>query len=95
MTERSSDEHVLDKATQAGVMVVTGDKRFTETHIPLCRHEGIVKFNVKPAARLRAMKKFLRTKERHLAWKGVAYLFEDQVVIHQHNGEQLSVPYLK
>jgi hypothetical protein len=75
-------------------LTLTGDKRFTEEHLPLCLHEGIVKFEVtKPATRLRCLKRFMRMKERHLAWKGVTRLYEDSVVMQQHNGTRSTIQY--
>src|SRR2546426_1086486 len=95
LTQGSSDEHVIEKAAKARALVVTGDKRFTEAHIPFCNHEGIVKFNVKPNARIRCLKKFLLMKERHQAWKGVTHLYDDKIEMFQHIGIHLSVPYSK
>jgi hypothetical protein len=87
LQSRAEDDRVIEEATKARLLVLTVDKRFTEDHIPLCRHEGIVKFEVsKPATMLRCLQKFLHMKERHYAWKGVTRLYESSVVIHQHNG---------
>jgi len=94
LQQRADDDQVLETATQRGLLILTGDKRFTEEHVPLCRHEGIIKFEVtKPATRLRCLKKFMRLKERHLAWKGVTRLYEDSVVMQQHNGTQSTIQY--
>lgn len=91
---RADDTQVIEVATEEKLLILTGDKRFTEEHIPLCRHEGIVKFEVaKPATRLRCLRKFMRMKERHLAWKGVTRLYEHSVVLHQHNGIQTTILY--
>ena len=93
LTQRSSDEQVLEKATAEGALVLTADKRFTEKHRTICTHEGIIKFDVRnPRAKLRLLKDFLRTYERHLAWKSVVHLHENQIVMHGHDG-QLSVNY--
>ena len=93
LTQNSDDTLVIEKATRAGAMLITGDKRFTEKHVPFCTHEGIIKFGVKPAARLRILRKFLKKREKHLAWKGVTYLLEDQFNLLQHGGDQSSMPY--
>jgi|SRR5882672_1771978 len=93
LTQRSIDPHVIEKATQAGAMLITNDKRFTEKSIPCCTHIGIIKFNTRLTIRLRSFQKFMRLKEKHLAWKGVTHLYEEQAVIHQHNGETLAVSY--
>jgi hypothetical protein len=94
LRQRADDDQVIETATQRGLLILTGDKRFTEEHVPLCRHEGIIKFEVtRPAARLRCLKKFMRLKERHLAWKGVTHLYEHSVVLQQHNGTQSTIQY--
>jgi len=94
LQQRADDDQVIEAATRHGLLTLTGDKRFTEEHLPLCRHEGIIKFEVtKPATRLRCLKKFMRMKERHLAWKGVTRLYEDSVVMQQHNGTQSTIQY--
>lgn len=92
--QRADDDQVIETATQRRLLILTGDKRFTEEHLPLCRHEGIIKFEVtKPATRLRCLKKFMRMKERHLTWKGVTHLYEHSVVLQQHNGTQSTIQY--
>jgi hypothetical protein len=93
LTQSSDDDLVIERATRAGALLITSDKRFTETHVPLCRHEGIIKFGVKPRAQLRILKKFLKRSERHLAWKGVTYLLENQCEMRQHIGITSTVPY--
>jgi len=94
LPQHADDPQVIEAATKQRLLVLTGDKRFTEEHIPLCRHEGIIKFEVtKPATRLRCLKKFMRMRERHLAWKGVTRLYEDSVVMQQHNGIKNTFPY--
>ena len=88
LSQRASDEHVVDKATNEGALVLTGDKRFTEEHKIICTHEGIVKFDVRnPAAKLRLLKDFLRTREKHLAWKSIVHLHEDRIVMLGHAGQ--------
>lgn len=90
----ADDGQVIEAATRHGLLTLTGDKRFTEEYIPLCRHEGIIKFEVtKPATRLRCLRKFMRMRERHLARKGVTRLYEDSVVLKQHNGTQSTIQY--
>ena len=94
LQQRADDPQVIEAATNQGLLVLTGDKRFTEEHIPLCRHEGIIKFEViKPATRLRCLKKFMRMRERHLAWKGVTHLYEHEVILQRHNGTQSTIQY--
>ncbi|MBI3001887.1 MAG: DUF5615 family PIN-like protein, partial [Deltaproteobacteria bacterium] len=94
LQQRADDDQVIETATQRGLLILTGDKRFTEEHIPLCRHEGIIKFEVtKPATRLRSLQKFMRLKQRHLAWKGVTRLYEHAMVLQQHNGIQSTIQY--
>lgn len=94
LQQRADDNQVIEAATKHGLLTLTGDKRFTEEHIPLCHHGGIVKFEItKPATRLRCLKKFMGMKERHLAWKGVTRLCEDAVVLQQHNGTQSTLQY--
>lgn len=94
LQQDAGDDRVIEVATIHGLLTLTGDKRFTEEHLPLCRHEGIVKFEVtKPATRLRCLKRFMRMKERHLAWKGVTRLYEDSVVMQQHNGTRSTIQY--
>jgi predicted nuclease of predicted toxin-antitoxin system len=94
LQQRADDDQVIETATQRGLLILTGDKRFTEEHVPLCRHEGIIKFEVtKPATRLRCLKKFMQLQERHLAWKGVTHLYEHSVVLQQHNGTQSTIQY--
>src|SRR5229473_7963512 len=86
LTQSSDDNLVIERATRAGALLITSDKRFTEIHIPLCSHEGIIKFGVKPRAQLRILKKFLKRSEKHLAWKGVTYLLENEFEMRQHIG---------
>lgn len=94
LQQRADDNQVIEAATTHGLLTLTGDKRFTEEHIPLCRHEGIIKFEVaKPDTRLRCLKKFMRMKERHLSWKGVTRLYEDSAVLKQHDGTQSTIQY--
>ena len=94
LQQRANDDQVIETATKEGLLILTADKRFTEEHIPLCRHEGIIKFEVtKPATKLRCLKKFMRMKERHLAWKGVTHLYEHFVVLQQHTGIQSTSQY--
>ena len=90
---RSHDPTVIKKATQNGAMLVTSDKRFTESYIPLCSHEGIIKFNIAFIKRLECFKKFLRMSERHDAWKSITHLFEDRIEMKQHTGSRLVIPY--
>lgn len=90
---RSQDPTVIEKATQNGAMLVTSDKRFTESHIPLCSHEGIIKFNTKFIIRLECFRKFLHMRERHDAWKSITHLYEDRIVMRQHTGSRLVIPY--
>ncbi len=89
----SHDSTVIEKATQKGAMVVTSDKRFTESYIPLCSHEGIIKFNIAFIKRLECFKKFMHMSERHNAWKSVTHLFEDRIEMKQHTGSRLVIPY--
>ena len=89
----SHDPTVIEKATRAGAILVTSDKRFTESHIPLCSHEGIIKFSVTFIKRLECLQKFLRMSERHDAWKSITHLFEDRIEMSQHVGHRLSIPY--
>jgi predicted nuclease of predicted toxin-antitoxin system len=57
LQQRADDPQVIETATKKGLLLLTGDKRFTEQHVPLCTHAGIVKFEVsKPATRLRCLK---------------------------------------
>jgi hypothetical protein len=93
LTQNSDDTLVIERATQAGALLITSDKRFTETHVPLCSHEGIIKFGVRPTAQLRILKKFLKRSEKHYAWKGVTYLLENQFEMRQHIGTTSSIPY--
>ena|SRR6266446_2771785 len=93
LTQNSDDTLVIERATKAGAMLITSDKRFTETHVPFCNHEGIIKFGVRPTAQLRILKKFLQRSEKHQAWKGVTYLLEDQFEMRQHGGTTSSMPY--
>jgi predicted nuclease of predicted toxin-antitoxin system len=94
LPRHADDSQVIEAATKEKLLILTGDKRFTEDHIPLCRHEGIVKFEVsKPATRLRCLKRFMHMQERHLVWKGVARLYEFNVTLQQHNGDQSTIPY--
>ena len=87
LTQRASDEHVLDRAMAERAIVLTGDKRFTEEHKIVCTHEGIVKFEVRnPNAKLRLLKAFMRTRERHSAWKSIVRLRESQMQIYGHGG---------
>ena len=91
---RADDDQIIEIATKQGLLILTGDKRFTEEHVPLCRHEGIIKFEVtKPATRLRCLKKFMRMSERHLAWKGVTHIYEQSVELKQHNGTESTLQY--
>lgn len=94
LQQRADDDQVIEVATRHGLLTLTSDKRFTEEHFPLCRHEGIIKFEVtKPATRLRCLKKFMRMRERHDAWKGVTHLYEDSVVMQLHNGTKNTIKY--
>src|SRR5215470_4608927 len=67
LTQNSDDQLVIERATQAGAILITSDKRFTETHVPLCSHEDIIKLGVKPRAQLRILRKFLKRSEKHQA----------------------------
>lgn len=94
LQQRADDDQVIEAATNHGLLILTGDRRFTEEHIPLCKHEGIVKFEVaKPATRLRCLKKFMKMKEKHLAWKGVTHLYESHLVQQLHNGTKNLIRY--
>ncbi len=93
LTQHSDDKLVIERATQAGALLITSDKRFTETHVPLCSHEGIIKFGVNPRAQLRIFKKFLKRNEKYHAWKGVTYLLEDQFEMREHIGITSSISY--
>ena len=94
LQQRAEDDQVIEVATSQGLLILTVDKRFTEEHFPLCRHEGIIKLEVtRPATSLRCLKKFMRMRERHLAWKGVTRLYEDSVVMQQHNGTKSTTRY--
>ena len=94
LQQRADDDQVIEVATNQGLLILTVDKRFTEEHFPLCRHEGIIKFEVtKPATSLRCLKRFMRMRERHLAWKGVTRLYQDFVVMQLHNGTKNTIQY--
>jgi predicted nuclease of predicted toxin-antitoxin system len=94
LSRNADDPQVIEVATREKLLILTADKRFTEDHIPLCRHEGIVKFEItKPETRLRCLKRFMQLPERHLVWKGVAHLYESSVKLQQHNGDQSTHPY--
>lgn len=94
LQQRAKDDQIIEAASKQGLLIITVDKRFTEEHLPLCRHEGIIKFEVaKPATRLRCLKRFMRMSQRHLAWKGVTHLYEHSVVLQQHSGVQLTIEY--
>ena len=93
LRQDAEDPIVIQKSTDAGAILITSDKRFTENYIPFCTHQGMIKFGVKPTTRLRALKKFLKREERHQAWKGVTHLFEDQFEMKQHGGERISRRY--
>lgn len=95
LSQRAIDAHVLAKATQVEALLITSDKRFTENSVPFCTHMGIIKLHMRVTARLRYFKKFMCMNERHLAWKGVTHLFEEEIMINQHNGELLSAQYSK
>ncbi len=94
LQQRVTDDQVIEAATEQKLLLLTADKRFTEEHIPLCRHEGIIKFETKLTTSVRCLKQFMRMKERHNVWKGVTHLYENRVVIQQHNGLRKSIPYL-
>ena len=89
----SHDSTVIEKATQIDALLVTSDKRFTESHVPLCSHAGIIKFNITFMKRLECFKKFLRMSERHNAWKSVTHLYEDKIEMQRHNGPRDIIPY--
>lgn len=93
LTQHSDDDLVIERATEVGALLITSDKRFTEAHVPLCSHEGIIKFGVNPRAQLRILKKFLKRNEKHQAWKGVTYLSENQFEMRQHIGIISSLSY--
>jgi predicted nuclease of predicted toxin-antitoxin system len=94
LSQSADDPQVIEVATKEELLILTGDKRFTEKYIPMCRHQGIVKFDVgKPTTRLRCLKGFLGLRERHLVWKGVAHLHEASVMLQQHNGDQTTIQY--
>ncbi len=93
LTNRSEDARIIENATRAGAIVMTSDKRFTESHIPLCTHAGILKFSVHFIDRLNCLKKFLRLPERHKVWKSVTHIFKDRIEISQHVGRRLTVLY--
>lgn len=46
LQQRADDNHVIEAATKQRLLILTGDKRFSEEHLPLCKHEGIIKFEV-------------------------------------------------
>jgi predicted nuclease of predicted toxin-antitoxin system len=41
LSRHADDSQVIEAATKEKLLILTGDKRFTEDHIPLCKHEGI------------------------------------------------------
>jgi predicted nuclease of predicted toxin-antitoxin system len=94
LSRSATDPQVIEAATKEQLLILTADKRFTEDHIPLCQHQGIVKLEVsKPETRLRCLKRFMHMPERHLAWKGVTHLYESLVMLQQHSGERSRISY--
>ena len=94
LRQNADDVEVITAATKERLLLVTGDKRFTERDIPLCSHEGIIKFEVtKPATRLSCIKKFMRMQERHNAWKGITHLYERHITQLGHDGIQRELRY--
>jgi predicted nucleic acid-binding protein len=94
LSRHADDSQVIEAATKEKLLILTGDKRFTEDYIPLCRHEGIVKFEVsKPATWLHCLKRFMLMQERHLVWKSVTHLYEFNVILQRHNGSRSTVTY--